>query len=34
MMMTGETQSLTPERIRELGSRVKAILELNGSPVG
>ncbi|MCP9439820.1 MAG: DUF169 domain-containing protein [Nitrospira sp.] len=27
-------ERLTPERVRELGVRLKAILELNGSPVG
>lgn len=27
-------ERLTPERVRELGIRLKAILELNGSPVG
>jgi uncharacterized protein (DUF169 family) len=29
-----ERKPLTPERVRELGVRMKAILELNGSPVG
>ena len=32
--IASEQESLTPERVRELGTRMKTILELNGAPVG
>ena len=33
-VMTTEQGSLTPERVRALGSRMRSLLELVGSPVG